>query len=320
LYEENKIQSDRYSIIACNSNQINKENTTPEDTGALFGGVPENGYPFAGFMLTEKPDGDVALCGINIVSKTKGVSAAHCLEDGFSTIYPVLGEYRRTFKRDAIDFSNASMSPDYGGMISVKDAGIHDVSVIEFGEEVNLSEYAQIAAPKIGCDYYIVGYGTNEQGLLVQRMGGDVCIKTIEDARFEIERSSTFFCGGDSGSGIYEKDTNNLVGVVSAYSPAGDCKSATRFFAGRVDVEAEFIFSGESGRTDPLVLDESIVDEDDSIAKINPFDTEKGQTIGDLTQDQIELVTAVFLFVSVIATIASAFLIFLYIVARIFKR
>ena len=80
-------------------------------------------------------------------------------------------------------------------------------------------------------------------------------IENITTDTFELDFSGvSHFCNGDSGSGIYEKNSNNIVGVVSSYiTPLGTkgCDNAIAFIATRLDANETFINQNTSTQNTP---------------------------------------------------------------------
>lgn len=271
----------------------NRLNTSSEDAKALFGGEPEDGYVFLGYMIIENLDDTRNLCGMNFLTPSIMITAAHCIENGYEDLYLNTGKYTDSYESTSYELKQTQLSPDYDGMFSTADAAIDDIAIIEIENRVRLTEYAQVASPEIGCDYYITGYGTNEAGVTIDRLGGSVCISSITEDRIELAPGNTFFCTGDSGSGIYEKDTNKLVGIVSAYSPPGECPSASSFYAARVDASLDFISDYVNGtiadQTPEIDTIPPNIPEDEEIVEIkdkpdyNPNDVINNRSVGRTT-------------------------------------
>ncbi len=215
---------------------------------ALFYANPTSKIPESGYLIIKLYTGEYMQCGINYLSDSLGVTAAHCLR-GAEAVYPMTGTYKRNAWKNAPKVSKFSTSPKYQDYIGGLTPGKADVGIIKLKDRVQLPEYTKIASPSEGCGYYIVGYGQDENGNTLERDGLDVCIKNITTYSFELTfPGKSSFCYGDSGSGIYKKDTNEIVGVVSRfYSPIGmeGCQYGTAFVATRLDDNADYIFSNE---------------------------------------------------------------------------
>jgi V8-like Glu-specific endopeptidase len=309
-----------------------EDNTSNERAEAVFGGEPESGYEFVGYIIVETASGDKSLCGVNYISERIGVTAAHCIENGYTDIYPNTDEYTPAYERTAYSVINAEEAPNYDGMFSSFDAAIDDFAIIEFGEDVILDEYAEITRPQEGCNYYITGYGVNENGLNIDRLGGDICIDRVDSERIEIRSGDVFFCTGDSGSGIYEKDTNNLVGIVSSFSPPGPCPEATTFYAARADVQQRFVTSYSNGvpiiaedeQDEPTPIPTSQLEEDERISDFTERDQRQdrvlNQTQDNFVENNFEGIEVLFILICVGAIILFLFLITLYLVYLLIRN
>ena len=213
---------------------------SPDDSSALLNGQPESRFPYAGYMMIDK-DQQTFLCGINYLSEDIGLTAAHCVSQ-YQAIFPNIGTFSEDYTSTSLG-GTAFIHPNFISADTIATAGVNDIAVIQLNSMADISEYATVASPSTGCNYYITGYGINENGLNFERRGGEVCIDQVTSERIELTRNAGFayFCGGDSGSGVYELNTNKLVAIVSAYYPAGDCTAATRFYATRVDANTDFL-------------------------------------------------------------------------------
>lgn len=229
-------------LIFCGYILVNRAEI--RDASVLFRAELEEGYPFVGYIMMELNSGGLGICGVNYIGARTALTAAHCLENT-KRIYPNVGEFDSSYKTKSFAVQDFKISPFYSGLNFAFNAGKSDIAVIQLAENVQLSQFAKIATPDEGCDYYITGYGRNEDGLTRERKGGKVCITEVEDERFQLSTSGpVFFCQGDSGSGIYETNTNKLVGLVSSFAlieKDDTCEEATSFFAVRVDANEEFI-------------------------------------------------------------------------------
>lgn len=211
---------------------------------AIYYGTKSSKLQQSGYIILDFGNGESGQCGINYVSPTVGVTAAHCLE-GVSEVYAGVGNFSQDYKSKAPKVDYFEYSPQYNETTFSYNPGLGDVGVVVFDEPVNLSEYGLITEPQIGCDYFMIGYGRNQNGATVERYEADVCIKNISTHSFELTFSgNTHFCEGDSGSGIYKKGTNNLVGVSSAYyNRIGftGCDNAVTYVVARLDDNIDFL-------------------------------------------------------------------------------
>lgn len=294
--------------------QITTRDLSPESDNALYGAAPESGYPFVGYIIIEKVGGSASLCGANIISPNTAITAAHCTE-GATKIYVNLGEYNFRYKALSFNVVNSAESPDYVVPQFESDAGIGDVAIIQFSDDAGLDTYASIAPPQLGCNYYIVGYGRNEDEDSFSRRGARFCIESIESERFEVAKGSAFFCNGDSGSGIYEYGTNNLVGLVSSFATGiGEgCDTATRFFATRIDANLAFVngFEPNIAETVPVATPSVTVFPDGSSGTGSPQTSQTGANTEDSGAALLAIVSIGFLCCGLSLILLAFFLIIL---------
>ncbi len=224
---------------------------------SIYFGKPEPSfsYPFAGFIIVEVDNSNLledkfVICGANFVSPVHVITAAHCVQNAKSTAVSI-GYYnesifRQTTTRNILRIPlnyDASMF-EKGKRILVEDIGASDIALVELDNPVNIEKYAQLAKPTKGCEYFVVGYGQNEaeNTKLHERRGIDVCIDTINLENLLVSfPNGGFFCNGDSGSGLYRKGTNELVGVVSALNSENSCKDADLYIVTRIDANWDFL-------------------------------------------------------------------------------
>jgi len=196
-----------------------------EEASALYGGVADlTTHQYAGFILNYTSLINPQTCGIVYLSRTKAVSAAHCfdtdqiyysgkgiLDKNISLNYPI------TSYKHANNWSPQTLAGD--------------LSVLSVGEN-SYGEYqgpfAQIGTPEVGCDYEIIAYGRTDKVILDKsdlRRRGDVCIERVSNTQFTFKGRDSGICFGDSGSPIFRKGTNQVVGLVSAISVDGEVDS-----------------------------------------------------------------------------------------------
>lgn len=211
---------------------------------SLYYGESTSEYKQSGYMITNLGDGKAGICGINFVGEKVAITAAHCIHQGKDT-YADTGEYDEYFVDKSPQVSSINRSPNYNLVAYEASPGLADVGVVTFAEAEILNEYAFIASPQNGCNYYLVGYGHDQNDENLKRTGTDTCITNITDFSFELTfDGKSHFCNGDSGSGIYQKGTNKIVGVVSAFYTApgsNSCEDALAFVAARLDYNLSYL-------------------------------------------------------------------------------
>ena len=217
----------------------------PEDSSALFGGEIEYGYPYAGYMLNVAAEGGINICSVTYLSKDIGVTAAHCVLPG-STVYTGYS----AFSANNLDNAKADTFHTRPGW-DFKTSN-NDFAVIELGsKDLGVPSFAQVSTPQLGCNYVVVAYGRTEDETSINlnnrlRKSATMCITNIEKDLFYIAGSGGGICFGDSGSAIFERDTNKLVGVVSAIISANagqqaKCALDNQAVVARADYNLGFI-------------------------------------------------------------------------------
>lgn len=221
----------------------------PLPVQAVFGGVPTTQRLYVGYMLSEFTNGKLGLCGINYISSTVGITAAHCLQN-VSKNYPNAGAYTTRFKETAFSVHSTTSASTFDPYATWESVAQGDITVIKLSEAIQLPEYASITSPTAGCNYVIIGYGRDQHGERYQRKVIDTCITNISAQQFEFTfpQKGEQICTGDSGTGIYRAGTNSVVGLVSAFESNTDCSAASVFYATRVDANSSLIenVTGES--------------------------------------------------------------------------
>jgi hypothetical protein len=227
--------------------KINYDLATP-DSGAIVGGKLETGYPFAGFLISELNSGNkVNICGASYLSSNIIITAAHCLND-ISRLDAGIGQ----FKTDpAKNFASKSflINPNWTQSDTITDIGQSkdDIAIVQLATPAILDEYSNIVEPQLGCNYEVIGYGRSEatevNSLTRERKSAELCIEEVSDFVLLVRGKDGGICHGDSGSPIYEKGTNNLVGLMSAsqLDENGNCDLNNLAIVVRVDAQKAFI-------------------------------------------------------------------------------
>src|SRR5260221_6653085 len=200
-------------ISAAASFAVLTGNLAPTDTSALYGGKLEDGYHYAGYLIAFENDSKVTTCGVTFLSGNIAISAAHCIPNN-STIYVGTNQFRLQ-SSDNISASDATINPGWVGK------PLKDISILKLSRAVNLSEFAQIATPQVGCNYEVVAYGRNETSIPGDlssklRKSSEICIQDILQGEALIQGNGGGICFGDSGSPVFEKGTNKIVGIISS--------------------------------------------------------------------------------------------------------
>jgi secreted trypsin-like serine protease len=192
--------------------EITGRQINPKDTSAIFGGTPETSYQVTGFLVHPNGDNSFELCSVGFLTPIFGVTAAHCLERPGDT-YVGNGQFTSDLSK-LTKIRNPRLHPSY-----VRGESVFDVAVFELEKPVVLDSYAQVVEPVEGCNYTIVGYGRTEadpQNSISPerpRLSIDVCL-TVGSSLL-ITGKNSGVCSGDSGSPVYIKNTNKIVGILS---------------------------------------------------------------------------------------------------------
>lgn len=194
----------------------------PEGSSALFGGKLESGYPFAGYSIAYN-GGKITTCGVTFLNSSTVVTAAHCIPSG-AEMYVGTGEFKPA-RKDNIKVNNFVVNTAWIGKPD------NDIAVLNLSTNVDLSTFATVSTPKEGCNYEIVGYGQNESTIegdfrTKLRKSIQVCIEDIVGNIAYMKGSDGGICYGDSGSPVFEKSTNRIVGIVSSIISSSKDKSS----------------------------------------------------------------------------------------------
>jgi len=217
---------------------------TTKDSAALYGGELESKYLSAGYLIAYVNNQPSELCGLVYLNGGMALSAAHCLDKGDKYTAGV-GQFNVLTFGD-IQISSTTQHSGWDHRKSTYDVGKLSLSSLS---SKSVSETARIVEPKQNCNYRIVAYGRTETDgdqldLNRPRKGADICITAIDEEVFYINSASGGICVGDSGSPIFEKGTNNVVGIISAIrakDTSSPCYVGNTAIVVRLDTKSEFI-------------------------------------------------------------------------------
>lgn len=239
--------------------EMRTQNISPDESSAIFGGQIENElYPYAGYVISYGDNLSVNLCGLTYIDEDIAVSAAHCFD---SKLTAYLGYSLLELNPDSNFLAqDVVINPFWNGSNLES-----DIAVIKFPKDYYpINEYAQIATPKRGCNYDVLGYGMTEndqtgQQLEKLRKKAEVCIKSIDSETFTIVGKTGGVCFGDSGSPVFEKGTNKIVGFLSSIIQSGGsdsdlCSKNNSAIAVRLDANQNFVAAVKTNSFDTNVF------------------------------------------------------------------
>jgi secreted trypsin-like serine protease len=234
-------------------------NLSPDDSSALYGGILEEGYPSAGFLVSYRSDA-VATCGYAPLNATLAITASHCVDDS-NAIYVGLGKFTIN------NFQNLKVNKAIQKEGWVKDKKrIDDFAILKLADNNFFREFAQVASPIVGCNYRVVAYGRTQdpdEAALHPRKSAGVCVLSIADSIVTIQGRNSGICFGDSGSPIYYEGTNKVIGVIaSIINPdAGDpCAYENTAIVVRADANRNLINENITTSSDSSANGIDIVD------------------------------------------------------------
>ncbi|GEM_PF-2823958 len=233
------------------------------ESSALYGGESENSYLASGYLIAYQNNQPSELCGLVYLEGGIALSAAHCADKG-TKFTGGIGQFNVLTFGD-IQFSAFSQHPGWDHKKSTYDVARYTLSSL--GTQA-INQTATIGVPKQNCNYRIVAYGRTEVDgenleLNRPRKGADLCITSIENDIFYLNSSSGGICVGDSGSPIFEKNTNTVVGIVSAIrakDASNPCYIGNVAIASRLDTKSDYIkaVSNTAPISTPSTIPESI--------------------------------------------------------------
>ncbi len=226
---------------------LQNDEVSPDDSRAIWGGrVNETGYPYSGYIISYLNAFKANICGTVFLSQDVAISAAHCIDRQVNTVSVGYNEY--TYDQSSnYDVKDIITLPEWDG-----EDNRFDMAIIKIAEPLTgVSVFGNVSTPTPGCNYEVLGYGNTENDSEFpmserQRKSMEVCINRVDDRLIFMKGTGGGICFGDSGSPIFEKDTNRLVGVISGIIPTSSdeenyCHIDNKAVGVRLDVNLDFI-------------------------------------------------------------------------------
>lgn len=190
-----------------------RRSLNPTDSSAIFGGKLENGYDFTGYIVSNKGNGDLEICGAVLINQNNALTAAHCA-DGNSQIYFGINQFT-TDSSQYIKVTKVDIHPNWINNQPISG----DIALLKLEKSIILNNYAEVAKAEKSCDYTVVGYGKQDENsnYYPLRKSADLCINSTDfsDGSISFTGLDGGLCFGDSGSPIFKKGTNQLVSIAS---------------------------------------------------------------------------------------------------------
>lgn len=196
--------------------ELSKQDQSAQDSGALYGGSIEKGYPYAGYLIAETRNGSKS-CGYAVLTPTIAITASHCVDDAESILLG-LGN----FNYDKVNKVIVNTAVQKSGWVNNKNRR-EDFAILRINEVPGFfTSFAEIGSVYEGCNFRVVAYGRTEDPSeygRFPRKSAKLCAYSIENEIFRVvadKSEQAGICFGDSGSPVFEEGTNKVVGVIAS--------------------------------------------------------------------------------------------------------
>lgn len=220
------------------------------DSSALVKGRQETGYPFVGYLISDRS----RVCAGTLLDETTVLSAGHCLNYEAGTKFNFgTGEFT-TSERKLTPVELVKFAPGYDPNT---DEG-PDLALAILSKPIKLSKYPKLTTPLEKCDASIVAYGAglHDQKASVdmfKKKAGEGCVKGVTSSFLIRFNEGVGMCFGDSGGPIFfSPGSDELIGVLTSGLIETDlktikCDPGNTGLAMNLAYFSEFITSRGSG-------------------------------------------------------------------------
>ncbi|MCS7317047.1 MAG: S1 family peptidase [Candidatus Dojkabacteria bacterium] len=202
-----------------------------------------------GYVLSENIGKSkiVNICSGVLINQNVFITAAHCIEENENVIIG-FGQFSLDFN-SKIPIINIQKHPawdkklDKTNFVNIST----DIAKLLTIENISNAKKIDIEAPQISCNYFSIGYGpvkNMEEKNVYERKKFNICIQEIIKPHKIMIVTSTNgnFCYGNSGSPIFSKTTNAIVGIFSSISLDQEiCKYSNRGIAVNIYEYKDFV-------------------------------------------------------------------------------
>ncbi len=235
-----------FLLAACGG--MENEDQFAEHQDEIIGGTVDNGDPAIVALFTHLPgESSGYLCTGTIISSTKVLTAAHCVDPdvvGAGNVHEVL--LGTTLSGGSLAVSAVAWDPAFD--VNNLQGG-HDVAVVTLAQPTAITPIAfnttPLSSSTLSTNVRIVGYGTNNhfgQGSGTKRTA-TTRVNSYDSALVHIGTTSRQTCHGDSGGPALQVigGVERVIGVTSFGSDLPFFQCFGGGYSTRIDAYAAFI-------------------------------------------------------------------------------